>query len=86
MADILHRVGIQASPDKVYCVLSDEKVLAGWWTWDVQASPKVGTIEHFRFDDRGFSEMKVLELAAGKRVTWHLCVWAERMDRHRNYL
>jgi uncharacterized protein YndB with AHSA1/START domain len=42
MADILHRVGIQASADKVYWALSDEKGLAGWWTKDVQASATVG--------------------------------------------
>jgi uncharacterized protein YndB with AHSA1/START domain len=30
MPDILHRVGIQASVDKVYRALTDEEGLAGW--------------------------------------------------------
>jgi hypothetical protein len=37
MPDILHRVGIQASAEKVYWALTDEEGLAGWWTRKVEA-------------------------------------------------
>lgn len=73
MADILHRVGIKSSTRKVFAALSEEEGLAGWWTTNVTASPKVGAINQFRFGDRGFNDMKVEELAPGRRVKW-LCV------------
>jgi len=73
MADILHRVGIKSSPDKVFQALSEEQGLAGWWTQDVNASPEVGAIDRFRFGEGGFNTMKVVELSPSKRVKW-LCV------------
>jgi uncharacterized protein YndB with AHSA1/START domain len=30
MRDILHRIGIKASPEKVYMALSEDQGLAGW--------------------------------------------------------
>jgi uncharacterized protein YndB with AHSA1/START domain len=71
MPDILHRIAIKASPEKVYQALSDEKGLAGWWTTNTSASAKVGAIDKFRFGDRGFNDMKVVELVPGKRVKWN---------------
>jgi uncharacterized protein YndB with AHSA1/START domain len=73
MPDILHRVGIRSSSEKVFEALSQEKGLAGWWTKDVKASPTVDAVNQFRFGRKGFNEMKVLELSHGKRVKW-LCV------------
>jgi len=73
MPDILHRVGIKASPNQVYAALSEQKGLAGWWTKNVKASPKVGAVDQFRFGDHGFNDMKVVELVPGKRVKWQ-CV------------
>jgi uncharacterized protein YndB with AHSA1/START domain len=49
MADILHRVGIRSSQEKVFSALLQERGLAGWWTRDVKASPTVGAINEFRF-------------------------------------
>jgi uncharacterized protein YndB with AHSA1/START domain len=73
MADVLHRVGIRSSADKVFEALSEERGLAGWWTKNVTASPKVGAIDQFRFGDHGYNAMKVLELSPGRRVKWQ-CV------------
>jgi uncharacterized protein YndB with AHSA1/START domain len=73
MFDILHRVGIRSSPEKVFAALAEESGLAGWWTKDVKAAPSVGAINQFRFGDKGFNAMKVLELWPGQRVKW-LCV------------
>jgi uncharacterized protein YndB with AHSA1/START domain len=55
MPDILHRVGIQASAEKVYWALTDEEGLAGWWTRKVEASPGVGSVIEFRFDDKALT-------------------------------
>jgi uncharacterized protein YndB with AHSA1/START domain len=73
MPDIVHRVGIRASAERVFAALSEEQDLAGWWTRDVKALPVVGAINQFRFGNYGFNEMKVLELSPAKRVKW-LCV------------
>ena len=73
MPDILHRIGIKASPEKVYAPLTEQEGLAGWWTKETKATPKVGAVLQFRFGDRGFNDMKVLEMVPGKRVKWQ-CV------------
>jgi uncharacterized protein YndB with AHSA1/START domain len=73
MPDMLHRIGIKSSVDKVYPALSEASGLAGWWTKNVQASPKVGNINQLRFDDRGFNDIKVVELVPGRLVKWQ-CV------------
>lgn len=73
MADILHRIGIKAAPEKVYAALTEQAGLAGWWTKETKASPNIGAILQFRFGDRGFNDMKVLEMVPNKRVKWQ-CV------------
>ena len=73
MADILHRVGINAPVDTVFRALSEERGLASWWTRKVKAPPGVGSVIEFRFDEGGFNDMKVLELSPRKRVRWQ-CV------------
>ena len=74
--DILHRVGIKASPDEVYKALTTREGLAGWWTRNTQAESKVGGALRFRFSadgkEIGGFDMKVLELRPGKRVLWQV--------------
>ena len=73
MPDILHRIGIRSSPEKVFAALSEQDGFAGWWTKEVKASPTVGAINEFRFGSKGINGMKVVELSPGERVKW-LCV------------
>lgn len=68
MPDILHEVTIKASPEKVYKALTEQSGLAAWWTRDVTAQPKVGTVSEFRFDMT--FKMKVDELDTGRKVYW----------------
>ena len=72
MADILHRVGIKsASPNDTYKALTTCEGLSDWWTDDTHGeSNKVGGVIHFRFGDRGFFDMNVVELDPTKRVLW----------------
>lgn len=72
MADILHRVGIKSSPHEVYGALTTREGLSGWWTDDTQGDSKVGGVIKFRFADRGFFDMKVLELDPAKHVLWQV--------------
>jgi uncharacterized protein YndB with AHSA1/START domain len=73
MFNIVHRVGVKASTEKVFNALTEEKGLAGWWSKNVTASPVVGTVDKFRFGDHGFNDMKVIELVPRKHVRWQ-CV------------
>jgi uncharacterized protein YndB with AHSA1/START domain len=77
MADILHRVGIQSSPDEVYKALATREGLAAWWTNDTQGESKVGGRLEFRFSSPdgaaiGGFDMQVLELHPAKRVLWQV--------------
>lgn len=70
MVDILHRVGITATPDEVYEALTAVDGLAAWWTTDTTADGE-GTLT-FRFDELGGFDLKVLELQQGTRVLWEV--------------
>jgi uncharacterized protein YndB with AHSA1/START domain len=73
MADILHLVSIDSTPDKVFGALSERRGLAGWWTEDVAAEPKVGTVAMFRFGEHGGCDMEIVALEPDRLVRWH-CV------------
>ena len=70
MVDILHRVGITATPEKVYEALTTVDGLAGWWTTDTSGDSD-STLK-FRFGEVGGFDMKVLDLQPGKRVLWEV--------------
>jgi uncharacterized protein YndB with AHSA1/START domain len=72
MPDILHRVGVKASPNETYRALSTLDGLAGWWTTDTQGDCNIGGVIQFRFGTRGGFDMKVLELDPAKRVLWQV--------------
>jgi uncharacterized protein YndB with AHSA1/START domain len=83
MPDILHRVGIKSSTHEVYKALSEENGLAGWWSKNVKASPTVGAVDQFSFGDRGFNDMKVVELVPRRARQVAVCRWSQGMDWHR---
>jgi uncharacterized protein YndB with AHSA1/START domain len=76
MPDILHRVGIDARPERVFETLTTIAGLRGWWvsqsTGDAGAG---GTI------DFGFCKMRVLEAVPGKRVRWRCIEGPPEMSR-----
>ncbi len=76
MFDILHRVGIKASLDKVYKALATPEGVAGWWTTDTTGDRKAGGMINFRFTAAGHEigafSMKILELHANTRVVWQV--------------
>jgi uncharacterized protein YndB with AHSA1/START domain len=76
MFDILHRVGMKASPDKVYQALATPEGVAGWWTIDTTGDRKAGGMITFRFTDSGREiggfDMKILELRPDTRVVWEV--------------
>lgn len=69
MVDILHRVGMTATPDQVFAALTTVDGLAGWWTTDTSGD---GGLLQFRFGDLGGFDMKVLDLQPDRRVLWEV--------------
>ena len=69
MVDILHRVGVIASPDDVYTALTAPEKLADWWTTRSTGDREVGGVLQFRFERGGF-DMKIVELKPAERVLW----------------
>ncbi len=67
--DINHRVGIKASPEKIYEALTTNDGLAQWWTNDISGAGDVGSIIEFRFNGGG-PDFAVVELVANKAVRW----------------
>jgi uncharacterized protein YndB with AHSA1/START domain len=70
MVDILHRVGITATPHSTYEALTTVEGLAAWWTTDT--SGEGDGVLKFRFGDVGGFDMKVLELQPAERVLWEV--------------
>jgi uncharacterized protein YndB with AHSA1/START domain len=73
MAEILHKITIAALPATVYAALTEQRGLAGWWTENVRAEPKIGAVCRFRFDADSGPDMEVVGLDDAKRVHWR-CV------------
>jgi uncharacterized protein YndB with AHSA1/START domain len=72
--NILHRVGIKSSLEKVYEALVTIDGLAGWLS-SAQGKSEVGGVIKLRFSapdgrDVGGADMKVLELRPAERVFW----------------
>jgi uncharacterized protein YndB with AHSA1/START domain len=49
MADIRHRVGVDASAERVYQALATREGLARWWTRDVRGEAEAGGKLEFFF-------------------------------------
>jgi uncharacterized protein YndB with AHSA1/START domain len=75
MANIIHRVGIQAPVSKVYAALTTVDGLARWWTRATTGNPRIDGVLAFRFhtetgEEIGGFDMQVLELVPDRRVRW----------------
>jgi uncharacterized protein YndB with AHSA1/START domain len=69
MTDIHHRVGIKASPEKIYEALTTNDGLTRWWTNDVSGAGEVGSTIEFRFNGGG-PDFTVTKLIPNKTVCW----------------
>lgn len=65
MVDILHRVGIAASPDKVFAALTTLEGVRGWWFASATGDPSKDGLFHF-----GFCDMQVIAAEPNKLVQW----------------
>ena len=77
MVDIVHRIGIKASPAEVYAAVSTIEGVAGWWSRETAGSAGVGETITVRFRSPSGSElatveMDVLESIPDQRVRWRI--------------
>jgi uncharacterized protein YndB with AHSA1/START domain len=69
MADILHRLAIKTTPEKVYEAVSTQDGIKSWWCKNTIAKPEPGFMNIFTFGEFR-NEMKVSELSPNKKVAW----------------
>ena len=69
MSEIYHQVGIKASPESIYGLLTTDNGLSQWWTNDVSGAGQVGSIIKFRFNGGG-PDFSVIELVPNELVRW----------------
>lgn len=65
MFDILHRVGIDAKPDKVFNALTTIEGIRGWWFSTATGSAAKGDLFNF-----GYCDMQVVAAEPNKLVHW----------------
>lgn len=75
MVHIIHRIGIKATPGKVYKALSTIEGLAHWWTEETAGDEVIGGKIRFTFRTaegaiKGEMLMEVKELDEAQRVSW----------------
>ncbi len=73
MKSIYHRLVIEAPAEKVYEAITTQQGLAGWWTPETKAAPKVGNVNRFEFGNSYHKEIKVEELKPSQLVKW-VCI------------
>lgn len=68
---LLHQMDIKAPPKKVFAALTTRDGLAGFWTSEVQAEPRVGSVARFNFPGAPAPlRMRIDALEPDKRVAW----------------
>src|SRR5690348_14993426 len=71
MADIRHRVVIDAPASEVYEAIAKPEGVATWWTRDARgAATAGGEIEFWFGGDKPAAVMQLVELTAPRRVVW----------------
>lgn len=75
MPDIIHRVGIKASPAEVYAALATVDGVGNWWTKETTGTSKPGGEIDVRFltpqgKELGGMTMEVVALEPNRKVHW----------------
>jgi len=71
MPDIMHRIKIHASPERVYQALTTAEGIRNWWTRDAVLDAKIGGSGEFRFyEGQGVTKVSIDHLEPPVRVAW----------------
>jgi len=72
MPDIIHELNIEAPPARIFDAITTQEGLSAWWTRDVEAQPRAGSVAVFRFGNRStIFRMAIEALDRGRRIEWH---------------
>jgi uncharacterized protein YndB with AHSA1/START domain len=77
MADLTHLVHIDTPAAVVFKAITEQEGLAGWWTEETAAEDFIGGVYSFRFGDRYYNEMRVIERDPNSKVVWE-CIEGDR--------
>ena len=72
MPDILHHFHIEASPAKVFEVLSTPEGLNAWWPHDSKGTPGPGERYEFDFGPGYYWIAKVVDFEKDKSICWEM--------------
>jgi uncharacterized protein YndB with AHSA1/START domain len=67
--DIIHSIDIETTPERLYDAVTTRKGIAGWWTPDVKAEPKVGAINELGFMGM-ILKFRVDRLEPVRHISW----------------
>lgn len=70
MADILQRIAIAATPEKILPLISTTDGFRAWWTADVDAKPEKGNVNRFRFHGGAVEFPFRVDEISPSRVSW----------------
>lgn len=77
MPHIRHQLVIGATAETVYNALTSREGLCAWWSPDVIAEAKEGSIARFTFGPTYFKEMQITKLQPFVQVKWTCITGAE---------
>lgn len=69
-SDIVLSVDIQTTPQKLYEAITTQQGLAGWYTPETKAEPRVGAVIELKFAELATLKFCVDELEAERSVIW----------------
>jgi len=70
MPHIRHQLVIGAAAETVYNALASREGLCAWWSPDVVAEAKEGSVARFAFGPTYFKEMRITKLQPSVQVNW----------------
>jgi uncharacterized protein YndB with AHSA1/START domain len=72
VADIIHRIGIKATPNDVYRAVATAEGIAGWWTRDTTGVGNEITVRFLKKDgtEIGGMEFELTALEPGQAARW----------------
>lgn len=70
MADLRHEISIEAKPETILQAITTAAGLRSWWTTDVEAQPKEGSLAKFGFMNRAVIFTMKVERIHSEGVEW----------------
>ena len=70
MADITHNLVIHSPKEKVYNAVATQEGVRNWWTVQTDIISEIGGSAEFRFGEKYYIRMEIIELIPDEKVSW----------------